>query len=64
MKAIPDERPSSPSMKLMLLIIPTIQKTVNATATAPSKTILLSPKGFAMNPMLIPRTTANSARPI
>ena len=28
MNAIPDDRPSSPSMKLMLLIIPTIQKTV------------------------------------
>ena len=51
-------------MKLMLLIIPTIQKTVNATATAPSNRITGPPNGFAMNPMLIPRTTANSPRPI
>ena len=34
MSAIPDDSPSSPSMKLMLLIIPTIQTMVNATANA------------------------------
>ena len=30
--AMPDDRPSRPSMKLMLLIIPTIQTIVNPTA--------------------------------
>ncbi len=34
---IPLERPSSPSIQLMLLIIPTIQKIVNPIANAPSK---------------------------
>ena len=33
--AIPDDRPSSPSMKLMLLIIPMIQTIVNPIAYGP-----------------------------
>ena len=39
MKAIPDDSPSRPSMKLMLLIIPTIQKTVKRDRERPSNRI-------------------------
>ncbi len=37
MKAIPDDRPSRPSIQLMLLIIPTIQKIVSPAATGPGE---------------------------
>ena len=46
MSAIPDDSPSSPSMKLMLLIIPTIQTIVNATANASPRTIAPGPTGL------------------
>ena len=36
-RAIPVDRPSSPSMKLMLLIIPTIQSTVKPIAKGPRR---------------------------
>ena len=39
MNAIPDDRPSSPSIQLMLLIIPTIQKTVSPAANGPANEI-------------------------
>ena len=35
MKATPDDSPSRPSIQLMLLIIPTIQKMVRPAATSP-----------------------------
>ena len=37
MKATPDESPSRPSIQLMLLIIPTIQKIVRPAATGPGR---------------------------
>ena len=39
MSATPDDRPSSPSIQLMLLIMPTIQKIVKPGREAPSKRI-------------------------
>ena len=35
--ATPDDRPSSPSIQLMLLIMPTIQNIVKPAANGPSK---------------------------
>ena len=51
-------------MKLMLLIIPTIQKIVNPAANAPLKVMTSPPNGLAMNVMLIPSATAKTPRPI
>ena len=51
MTPIPDDRPSRPSMKLMLLIIPVIQMIVNPAAITPpkpSKRIRPGPNGLAM----------------
>ena len=49
-------------MKLMLLIIPTIQKTVNPTAIdAGEPDDRRPPNGFAMKSMVIPSATAHSA---
>ncbi len=47
-------------MKLMLLIIPTIQKIVKAAAMAPSKRMTGPPNGLAMNPIEIPSATAKT----
>ncbi len=47
MSAIPDESPSRPSMKLMLLIIPMIQTIVKPAANGPSSTIEPGPNGLA-----------------
>ena len=47
-RAIPDDRPSSPSMKLMLLIMPTIQKIVNPAANGPPKKMMPGPNGLLM----------------
>ena len=46
MSAIPDDSPSSPSMKLMLLIIPMIQIIVNPIANGPWSTIAPGPNGL------------------
>ena len=40
MNAIPDDSPSRPSIQLMLLIIPTIQKIVRPAATGPAKRMM------------------------
>ena len=60
--AMPDDRPSRPSMKLMLLIIPTIQTSVNPTAKGPTRMMLSEPNGLLMKVTVIPATTANAAR--
>src|SRR6185369_7790127 len=68
-RPIPDESPSSPSMKLMLLIIPAIHRTLNATAigvtsrTSSDLPAVPDPSGLAMNSTTKPVATANSARP-
>ena len=61
MSEIPDDSPSSPSMKLMLLIIPTIQTIVNATANASPRTIWPGPTGLAMLSTVTPAATAPRA---
>ena len=62
MNATPDDRPSRPSIQLMLLIIPTIQKIVSAAATGPAVNwIVPPPSGLAMKSMLIPSATAPQA---
>ena len=43
-RPIPDDRPSSPSMKLMLLIIPTNHRTREADRDGPSKRIDARPE--------------------
>ena len=48
MSAIPVDSPSSPSIQLMLLIIPTIQKTVKPTEKGSLKRMTPSPNGLAM----------------
>ena len=61
MRAIPDDSPSSPSMKLMLLIIPTIQTTTNSAPQMPSRRITPGPNGLAMAPTVIPSPTGMRA---
>ena len=63
MKATPDDRPSRPSIQLMLLIIPTIQKMVSPAATGPVKR-KSGPNGFVMKVIDTPRATAAPARAI
>ena len=62
--AIPDERPSSPSIQLMLFIIPTIQNIVNPAASTPSKRMTPGPNGLLMTSIPMPSATANAASPI
>ena len=66
MNATPVDRPSSPSIQLMLLIIPTIQKIVSPAAIGPTdeKRIGAPPSGLAMKSMVIPRATAKQASAI
>ncbi len=64
MNAIPDESPSRPSIQLMLLIIPTIQKMVRPAATRPSKRMRSGPNGLATNVIETPRKTARQATAI
>ena len=56
MNATPDDRPSSPSIQLMLLIIPTIQKTVSPAATTPvpANEIGRPPNGLATKSIVMP----------
>ncbi len=63
MSAIPVDSPSSPSMKLMLLIIPTIHSMVNPVANAPSSGIVPAPNGLLRYVIVIPAATASSATP-
>ena len=63
MSPIPDDRPSRPSMKLMLLIIPAIHRIVTTTPTMPSNGTTRDPNGFAMKSTVIPLATAIRARP-
>ena len=63
MNATPVDRPSRPSIQLMLLIIPTIQKTVSPAAIGPAGNgIVPPPNGLAMKSMLIPSATAAGQR--
>ena len=63
MNATPVDRPSSPSIQLMLLIIPTIQKIVSPAATGPTvNRIGGPPNGLAMKSMVIPRATATAGQ--
>ena len=66
MNATPDDRPSSPSIQLMLLIIPTIQKTVSPAATTPvpANEIGRPPNGLATKSIVMPSATAPQARRI
>ena len=66
MNATPDDRPSRPSIQLMLLIIPTIQKTVSPAATTPepANEIGRPPNGLATKSMVMPSATAPQARRI
>ena len=66
MNATPDDRPSSPSIQLMLLIIPTIQKIVSPAAIGPTeeKRIEAPPNGLAMKSIVIPSATAKQASAI
>ncbi len=66
MNATPVDRPSSPSIQLMLLIIPTIQKIVSPAAIGPTdeKRIGAPPSGLAMKSMVIPSATAKQASAI
>src|SRR3954447_1226810 len=60
--AMPDDRPSRPSMKLIALIIPRIQKTVKATPIAPVSLMSgLPPTGLVTEPTVIPSATAQPA---
>ena len=59
--AIPDDSPSSPSMKLIELIIPTIHTTVNPTAYGPVSTMLPGPNGLATFATVTPAATASPA---
>ena len=60
--AIPLERPSSPSMKFRLLIMPTIQTTVNAIPTGAAELDdARGPNGLPMNATVIPAATATAA---
>ena len=61
MNAIPDDSPSRPSIQLMLLIIPTIQKIVRPAATSPSKRMMSAPNGLATKVIVTPRKTARQA---
>ncbi len=58
---MPVDSPSSPSMKLMLLIIPTIQTTLKATPNALPSGIWPGPNGFAIVSIVTPSATAPSA---
>ena len=58
MRAMPDERPSRPSMKLMLLIMPTIHSIVNPTAYGPVRMMLPGPNGLFRYVTVTPATTA------
>ena len=51
-------------MKLMLLIIPTIQKIVKPAANGPPKKMTPGPNGSLMKSMTMPAAIANTARPI
>ena len=61
-RAIPVERPSSPSMKFMLLIIPTIQMTVNAIANGVQKAIASGPNGLLITLTPSPNATATAGQ--
>ncbi len=52
MAPIPAARPSSPSMRFMALVIPTIQSSVTGTESAPRSQV--PPKGFVRIPMRLP----------
>ena len=58
MSATPVLSPSSPSIQLMLLIIPTIQNTVNPTENAGENRSGRSPNGLLMRLTPMPRTHA------
>ena len=59
MSEIPDDSPSSPSMKLMLLIIPMIQTIVNADGERLAQDDLAGPTGLAMMSTVTPAATAD-----
>ena len=61
MNDTPVDRPSSPSIQLMLLIIPTTQKIVRPAATAASKRTTPGPNGLAMKSIVTPAATAADA---
>ena len=63
MSATPVLRPSSPSIQLMLLIIPTIQNTVKPIENGALNRITPSPNGLFTTVMPIPKATANRASP-
>ena len=63
MRAMPDDSPSRPSMKLMLLIIPTIHSIVNPVANGPSSRIVPLPNGLLRYVIVMPAATASSATP-
>ncbi|MNL26357.1 hypothetical protein D3C87_1478780 [compost metagenome] len=51
----PPARPSSPSIRLMVLVMPTSQNTVRPTETAVGRSQIPSVKGFDRNSMRTPR---------
>ena len=61
MNAIPDDRPSRPSIKLMLLIIPTIQKIVKPAANEPSNRMTPGPNGLATKSIVMPSDDRETA---
>ena len=61
MSAMPVLSPSRPSIQLMLLIIPTIQNTVNPTENTGTNRITPGPNGLLTTVMATPRATATSA---
>ena len=62
MRPMPDDSPSRPSMKLMALIIPTIQKMVKTMPMRPSSWIAPGPIGLLIEPTPMPSETAHTAR--
>src|SRR5487761_2363535 len=62
MSATPDESPSSPSMKLMLLIMPRIQMTAKVASKTPLRWIIPGPNGLASRVTVMPSPTATPAR--
>ena len=61
MRAMPEDSPSRPSMKLIELIIPTIQTIVNPAANGPSSRMLPGPNGLLIDVIVMPAATARPA---